>query len=62
MISKTAAEYMRRKKIRKGERNYRESGYIRYKNQNTVLAKQDEPPGMSDFLPFTHNRPVLKEK
>jgi hypothetical protein len=62
MMSKTAAEYIRRKKIRTGDRNYRESGSIRYKNQNTILTKQEEAPGMGDFLPLKNNRPVLKSE
>lgn len=57
MISKSAAEYLRRKRVRKDGVNTRESGRIRYQNQHTVLSKQDEAPGMSDALPLTSNLP-----
>ena len=57
MISKSAAEFNRRKCIRKDGVDHRESGRIRYQEQHTILSKQDEPPGMGESIIFTPNIP-----
>ena len=59
MISKSAAEYRRRKCILRDGLNHRESGRIRYQNQHTILSKQDEAPGMAESIVFTPNIPEL---
>lgn len=60
MISKSAAEYLRRKDVLKDNLNHRESGKIRYQNQHTILSKQEEAPGMGDFIVFQPNLKSVK--
>ena len=55
MISKSAAEYLRRKRIRQSGLDHRESGHIRYQQQHTQASKQDEAPGMADYVVHTPN-------
>lgn len=55
MISKSASEYIRRKDVRRDNLDHRESGRIRYQNQHTTLSKQDEAPGMGEFVVFQPN-------
>lgn len=59
MISKSPAEYNRRRRIRRDGLNPRESGRVRYQEQHTILSKQDEAPGMADSIVFTPNIPEL---
>jgi hypothetical protein len=55
MISKSASEYLRRKRIVAENRNCRESGRIRYQNMHTIIGKENELPGMEEYITFQPN-------
>ena len=60
MMSKSSMIYVRRHFAAAENRNIRESGRIRYENKKPTIARENEPPGMEEYIVFQPNLRSVK--